>query len=237
MVFGHGCGFAHWAPVSSLPHDDDIRRVARGQYFSSDDQLVTLAMAPRGNQFATLEVTERDYALADELGIRITCHAGDGEWGKGRPIAQLAGARPARPDADLRALQLAGRRRAADDGRRRLHGLDLARHRAADGARLAGDGTAARRGHPPEPLDRRVLLERRPPVRDDARDDRHAARLRQRGGSASGGLERAEAHLPRRARVRHDRGRARRAAWTARSAASRPASAPTSSSFAPTTSA
>ncbi|MDX6536242.1 MAG: 5-methylthioadenosine/S-adenosylhomocysteine deaminase, partial [Gaiellales bacterium] len=47
-------------------------------------------MAPRGNQFATLEVTESDYRLADELNIRITCHAGDGEWGKGRPIAQLA---------------------------------------------------------------------------------------------------------------------------------------------------
>ncbi|MDX6571206.1 MAG: 5-methylthioadenosine/S-adenosylhomocysteine deaminase [Gaiellales bacterium] len=89
VVFGHGCGFAHWAPVSSLPHDEDIRRVA-SQYFSSDDQLVTLAMAPRGNQFATLEVTESDYRLADELNIRITCHAGDGEWGKGRPIAQLA---------------------------------------------------------------------------------------------------------------------------------------------------
>jgi 5-methylthioadenosine/S-adenosylhomocysteine deaminase len=89
VVFGHGCGFAHWAPVSSLPHDEDIRRVAH-QYFSSDDQLVTLAMAPRGNQFATLEVTEHDYKLADELNIRISCHAGDGEWGKGRPIAQLS---------------------------------------------------------------------------------------------------------------------------------------------------
>jgi cytosine/adenosine deaminase-related metal-dependent hydrolase len=88
VVFAHGCGFAHWAPVSSLPHDEDIRRVAE-QYFSSADQLVTLAMAPRGNQFATLEVTEHDYKLAQELGIRITCHAGDGEWGKGRPIAQL----------------------------------------------------------------------------------------------------------------------------------------------------
>ena len=88
VIFAHGCGFAHWAPVSSLPHDEDIRRVAE-QYFSSDDQLVTLAMAPRGNQFATLEVTEHDYKLAQELDIRITCHAGDGEWGKGRPIAQL----------------------------------------------------------------------------------------------------------------------------------------------------
>ena len=89
VVFGHGAGFAHWAPVSALDHPaDDVRRLREGR-LSSDDALVTLCLAPRGNQFATLEVTQRDYALAAELGIRISCHAGDGEWGKGRPIAQL----------------------------------------------------------------------------------------------------------------------------------------------------
>ncbi|HKI92999.1 MAG TPA: amidohydrolase family protein [Gaiellaceae bacterium] len=89
VVFGHGAGFAHWAPVSALDHPaDDVRRLRNGR-LSSDDALVTLCLAPRGNQFATLDVTRRDYELAAELGIRISCHAGDGEWGKGRPIAQL----------------------------------------------------------------------------------------------------------------------------------------------------
>jgi 5-methylthioadenosine/S-adenosylhomocysteine deaminase len=89
VVFGHGAGFAHWAPVSALDHPaDDVRRL-RADRLSSDDGLVTLCLAPRGNQFATLDVTRRDYELADELGIRISCHAGDGEWGKGHPIAQL----------------------------------------------------------------------------------------------------------------------------------------------------
>jgi len=89
VVFAHGAGFAHWAPVSALDHPaDDVRRLRSGR-LSSDDGIVTLALAPRGNQFATLDVTRRDYELAAELGIRITCHAGDGEWGKGRPIAQL----------------------------------------------------------------------------------------------------------------------------------------------------
>lgn len=89
VVFAHGGGHRHWQPVSDLDHPaDDVRRL-RSQYFSSDDQLVTLALAPRGNQFATMEVTRRDWQLADELGLRITCHAGDGEWGKNRPIAQL----------------------------------------------------------------------------------------------------------------------------------------------------
>jgi 5-methylthioadenosine/S-adenosylhomocysteine deaminase len=87
-IFAHGCGFAHWAPVSHLAHDPDVRRV-RERWFASDDQLVTLFLAPRGNQFATLEVTESDWALARELDIRISCHAGDGEWGRNRPVAAL----------------------------------------------------------------------------------------------------------------------------------------------------
>jgi 5-methylthioadenosine/S-adenosylhomocysteine deaminase len=90
VVFGHGGGHAHWQPISSLPHPaDDVRRLREGR-LSSDDALVTLCLAPRGNQFATMEVTQQDWALADELGIRISCHFGDGEWGKNRPIAQLA---------------------------------------------------------------------------------------------------------------------------------------------------
>ncbi len=90
VVFGHGGGHRHWQPVSSLPHPaEDVRRVREGR-LSSDDARVTLCLAPRGNQFATMEVTQADWRLADELGIRISCHAGDGEWGRHRPIAALA---------------------------------------------------------------------------------------------------------------------------------------------------
>src|SRR4051794_25797115 len=49
-IFAHGSGHRHWQPVSTLPHSDDIRRV-REQWFASDDGLVTLFLAPRGNQF------------------------------------------------------------------------------------------------------------------------------------------------------------------------------------------
>jgi 5-methylthioadenosine/S-adenosylhomocysteine deaminase len=90
VVFGHGASYRHWLPVSSLEHPaDDVRRL-RAERFSSNDQLVTLCLAPRGNQFSTMEVTEHDWALADELALRISCHFGDGEWGKGRPIEKLA---------------------------------------------------------------------------------------------------------------------------------------------------
>jgi cytosine/adenosine deaminase-related metal-dependent hydrolase len=89
VVFGHGGGFQHWQPISSLDHPaEDVRRIRNGR-LSSDDGLITLALAPRGNQFATMDVTERDWQLADELGLRITCHFGDGEWGKNRPVAAL----------------------------------------------------------------------------------------------------------------------------------------------------
>jgi len=88
--FGHGGGHRHWQPVSSLPHPaQDVRRIREGR-LAADDALVTLCLAPRGNQFATLAVTEEDWRLAADLDIRISCHAGDGEWGRNRPIAQLA---------------------------------------------------------------------------------------------------------------------------------------------------
>jgi cytosine/adenosine deaminase-related metal-dependent hydrolase len=48
-----------------------------------------MAMALRGPQFATREVTKDDYALARDLDLRITVHVGDGEWGKSRPVQWL----------------------------------------------------------------------------------------------------------------------------------------------------
>lgn len=88
-VFAHGGGAPQWRdPPSSVPHPDDARRV-RDLYFSSDDQLVTMAMALRGPQFTTKDVTRDDYRLARDLDLRITVHVGDGEWGRSRPIEWL----------------------------------------------------------------------------------------------------------------------------------------------------
>jgi cytosine/adenosine deaminase-related metal-dependent hydrolase len=87
-IFAHGGGAAQYRVPSDVPHPVDARRI-RAEHFSSDDQLVTMAMALRGPQFASKDITIDDYRLARELGARITVHVGDGEWGKSRPVAWL----------------------------------------------------------------------------------------------------------------------------------------------------
>ncbi len=82
-VFAYGnpnTSLADWWFNSSLKHPEDIRRL-RTQYFSSDDQLLTLALAPRGPEFTTMEVVRHDWALAREVGAPITVHVGVGENG------------------------------------------------------------------------------------------------------------------------------------------------------------
>ena len=89
-VFAHGGGAAQWGSLpSAVPHPDDARRV-RDEHFSSDDGLVTMALALRGPQFTTPEVNRQDFALAADLDLRVTVHAGDGYWGKSGPIRKLA---------------------------------------------------------------------------------------------------------------------------------------------------
>lgn len=87
-VFAHGGGATMWQVPSPVPHDRDVLRV-QSEYFASDDQLVTLAFAARGPQYATPEACVLDWELARQLGVRITVHVGDGEYGKRRGLAWL----------------------------------------------------------------------------------------------------------------------------------------------------
>jgi cytosine/adenosine deaminase-related metal-dependent hydrolase len=70
-----------WWHDSKLKHPHDITRIAK-QYFSSGDQLMTLALAPRGPEFTTFEVAKHDWELARGLGVRISVHVGVGMAGK-----------------------------------------------------------------------------------------------------------------------------------------------------------
>jgi cytosine/adenosine deaminase-related metal-dependent hydrolase len=77
-IFAHGWPLvegASWMFNSQRGHLQDIRRL-RQQFFSSDDQLVNLAMAGRGPEMATRDVWLGDLGLARELGIRSSIHMG-----------------------------------------------------------------------------------------------------------------------------------------------------------------
>lgn len=89
-VFAHGGGAQQWGALPSTNNHpaEDARRV-RDQYFSSDDQLVTMALALRGPQFVVPEVNTHDFQLAKDLDLRVTVHVGDGYWGKSGPIRKL----------------------------------------------------------------------------------------------------------------------------------------------------
>ncbi|HZR54102.1 MAG TPA: amidohydrolase family protein [Streptosporangiaceae bacterium] len=87
-VWAYGNSNDEWLPVSDKPQSHDVKRIA-SQWFSSTDQLVTLALAPRGPQFATKDVSSHDFGLARELDIPVTVHVGDGSWGKSLPVLWL----------------------------------------------------------------------------------------------------------------------------------------------------
>lgn len=77
-VFAHGWPLidgASWMFDSKRTHPEDIRRL-RERFFSSDDQLLTLAMAARGPEMAQRDVWLADLRLARELGIRSSIHMG-----------------------------------------------------------------------------------------------------------------------------------------------------------------
>ena len=75
-VYAHGVPVGHdWWAYSSLDHPEDVRRI-RKQYFASDDQLLSLALAARAPGNTTPEVATHDWKLARDLAIRISVHVG-----------------------------------------------------------------------------------------------------------------------------------------------------------------
>ena len=89
-VFAHGWPLvdgASWMVDSERGHPGDIRRL-RERHFSSDDQLLTLAMAARGPEMARRATWLADLRLARELGIRSTIHMG--AYARNAPVRGIA---------------------------------------------------------------------------------------------------------------------------------------------------
>jgi len=78
-VFAHGDPVSPfldwWSAKSELRHLPDARRV-RQQYFNSDDQLLTMALALRGPEYSAWDTAVDDLKFARDLGLRSTIHMG-----------------------------------------------------------------------------------------------------------------------------------------------------------------
>ena len=75
-VYAHGVPVGgEWWAYSSLEHPEDIRRL-RERYFSSEDQLLTLALAARAPGNTAPDVARHDWELARDIGARISVHVG-----------------------------------------------------------------------------------------------------------------------------------------------------------------
>ncbi|MET7951095.1 amidohydrolase family protein [Micromonospora sp. NPDC005324] len=89
-VFGHSIPTDDpaWYYNSDRRHPHDVRRLA-ARDFASQDQLLTLALAVRGPELATIGATADDLALARDLGVRSSMHIGLGLMGQQRGVTQL----------------------------------------------------------------------------------------------------------------------------------------------------
>ena len=90
-VFGYGTPntqVTDWWESSGTNHDENIKRIAT-QFFSSGDQLLTLARAPRGPEFTPFEVAQHDWELAREIGVRISVHVGVSTNGQHGKLAEM----------------------------------------------------------------------------------------------------------------------------------------------------
>ncbi len=83
-VFAYGfanTSLAAWWFGSTLTIDGEDARRLRKQYFSSSDQLITMALATRGPNFCVPEVVKYEWGLAKELDLNITVHVAMDRFG------------------------------------------------------------------------------------------------------------------------------------------------------------
>ena len=87
-VFAYGAGqneTGRVMEIATAKYPGDIARL-RKQYFSSDDQLVTLYLAALGG---SPEATLSQFKAARDVGARITIHVGVGEFGRSALLEKL----------------------------------------------------------------------------------------------------------------------------------------------------
>lgn len=93
-VFAYG--FPWWGKWEERQPSWFVR--AATQYFSSKDQLLTLALAAPGPEFVDFEVARDHWKLARETDARITAHVGVGTYGQERKVQRMGEAGLLGPD-------------------------------------------------------------------------------------------------------------------------------------------
>lgn len=101
-VFAHGVpGDGEYWSRDSVLEAQDSRRLKK-QYFSSDDQLLTMGLAIRGPEFSSWEASVNEIKLARELDAVCSMHLGFGTWGSvDRSIEKLHKAGLLGPDLNF----------------------------------------------------------------------------------------------------------------------------------------
>jgi cytosine/adenosine deaminase-related metal-dependent hydrolase len=91
-VYGYGPNFGlatPWYENLNNPYPGDIVRL-RKQYFSSDDQLMTLALAAAGPEFSNVDAAVIEWGAARGVGAPISVHVGVGGLGNQGLLQELS---------------------------------------------------------------------------------------------------------------------------------------------------
>jgi len=84
-VFAYG---PVWYEPPKREHPEWFKRAAK-HYFSSKNQLLTIAWAGYGPEFNSIEGNQADWKLARDVGARISVHVGVGTFGKHGKVAEV----------------------------------------------------------------------------------------------------------------------------------------------------
>jgi cytosine/adenosine deaminase-related metal-dependent hydrolase len=102
--FGYGTpgtSVWEWFYESKLKHPLEAKTI-RKKILHSDNDLVTMALAIRGPEYSTMEVTEHDILLGRKLGLQISMHIGGGTFGpKYNGVQKLFEAGLLKPDLNF----------------------------------------------------------------------------------------------------------------------------------------
>ena len=93
-VFAYG--FPWWGKWEERQPSWFVR--AANEYFSTNDQMLTLALAAPGPEFTDFEVSRDHWKLAREAGARITTHVGVGSYGQDGKVQEMGEAGLLGPD-------------------------------------------------------------------------------------------------------------------------------------------